>query len=551
VVFGEQGFFRPRKRGFPPGAVETGDSGVGEGVLLGTLVIWNGGITMKNGKILKWLDANIILIGIFFSTAILIFLQSYVLGAHISPDSTNYLRAAQSLRDGYGLYVNAAAGDTRTYFSIWPIGYPAMIALISLITGTEIYLASKILSVIILGIICGIFYCRFKKTAWVYALIITNFGFLQIFWYTWSEQPFILGLVWISCVSADILKSENIRIRHYISICLASLFLFFSRYVGAFSAGVIGLLALYCFGTGISRRIKERIKKALLLSAAALVAAVVMTAYLYVNKLKSGYATGTERVPIKEHPIVLFLQLCLSQIREMENVFSTFFTLNHAMAIILCMAGVAACFLFFRRHNGRRYISAQAFSFLAIGLLYWCSIVAMRFSAAFDGFSYRLLFPASALFLLGIISIALNYRSAWIDKINAGYFKYIAAAVIAASLFSYSFAPIYHAARRIYKHEGGFAGYRKIRSEVIQELDQVPPRSLIITAWGNKEAYVNFMRPDLITISPAWPLRIDQHSKIEEAERVYIYLDWEHPPTPLDVFFSQYKGSHEKLLQIK
>jgi hypothetical protein len=357
-------------------------------------------------------------------------------------------------------------------------------------------------------------------------------------------------LVWISCASADILKSENIQLRHYISICLASLFLFFSRYVGAFSAGAIGLLALYCFGTGISRRIKERIKKALLLSAAALVAAVVMAAYLYVNKLKGGYATGMERVPVKEHPVVLFLQLCLSQIREMENVFSTFFTLNHSKAIILCMAGVVACFLFFRRYNGRHYISVQAFSFLAIGLLYWCSIVALRFSAEFDGFSYRLLFPASALFLLGIISIALNYRSAWIDKINAGYFKYIAAAVIAALLLSYSFSfsSIYHTARRIYKHEGGFEGYRKIRSEVIQELSQVPSRSLIIITWGPKESYVNFMRPDLITISPAWPLRIDQHSKIEEADRVYIYLDWEHP---LDVFFSQYKGSHEKLLQIK
>jgi hypothetical protein len=544
--------------------METGNPGVCEGFFLkrracsetsnrgfpnNSTINLQGGMIMKNRNIPAWLDNNSLLIGLFLSAGLLVFIQSYVLGTYISPDSTNYLRAAQSLRDGYGLYVNAAAGDTETYFSIWPIGYPAMIALISLVTGTEIYLASKILSVIILACICGIFYCRFKKNAWIYALMVTNFGFLKIFWYTWSEQPFILGLIWISCALSDILTSKPIRLRHYISICFAALFLFFSRYIGSFSAGVIGLLAVYYFITGLSQGKKERIKKAILLIGVTFIVTIVMIGYLYTNILKSGYATGMERAPITEHPLELFMGLCISQVEEVQNVFYTFFTLSYGMVIVLCITVIIACFRFFSRYQGKAYISVQAFSFLVVGLLYWFSIVAMRFSADFDSFSYRLLFPASALFLAGITSIILNYQPAWIRKIDSGSSKYILLGVVVVSLFSHALYPLY---REIRGHKGA-NGYRSIRTAIIRELSSVPPQSLIITSWDNKESYVNFIRPDIIMISPTWPLRIEQHaSGIEKAERVYIYMDWERLPSREATFFSQYQEStHKRLIQIK
>ncbi|MHB9293385.1 hypothetical protein Holit_02506 [Hollandina sp. SP2] len=502
---------------------------------------------MKNRKILMWLDKNILIAGIFLCAALLIFVQSYWFGAYISPDSTNYLRAAQSLRDGYGLYVNAAAGDTGTYFSIWPIGYPAMIALVSLVTGTEIYLASKILSIIILAAICGMFCFRFRETAWVYALIVTNLGFLQIFWYTWSEQPFILGLIWISFSAADILNSEHIRLSHYVSICLASLLLFFSRYIGAFSVGVIGILAVYYLFLGISRQKKEHIKKALLLTTVMFIVAVAIVVYLYTNKLKSGYMTGMERIPITEHPLVLFIKLCKACLDEIRNVFYSFFRLSYGLTIILCIISVICC-SYFRLHiRFRRYISVQAVSLLIIGLLYWCSIVAMRFSANFDSFSYRLLFPASALFFLGIVSIILTYKDAWIYKINSTSLKYILFIIILASLFSYSLPAIHN----IYKHEGNINGYAKIRADIVKELLPIPSGSLVITRGGFKESYVKFIRPDLIMITLTWPLPIERYqSEIDQAEGVYVYLDWEHLQ-PDDTFFPLYRESNTRLIQIK
>jgi len=500
---------------------------------------------------------NILLLVIFIAVTALVFMRSYFFGAYISPDSTNYLRAAVALRDGYGFHVNAAAGDEQAWFAIWPIGYPAMIALVSFITGTEIYLASKILTVIFLAVIFAMLSGRFGKQAWVYALVVANLGFLQIFWYTWSEQSFILGLLWLSFSITDILRENRIRPASYISVGLVMLFLFFSRYIGAFSVGVTGLLMLYCLVSGISRGKTLNVKKGLLLLLDVLAAAAVMIACLYINKIKSGYATGLERMPINDNPLVLFMRLCIAQIREMQNVFSSFFTISEGISIVVCALLVIVVFMFLRRQRGQyqKYISPDAFVFFAVGLLYWCSIVAMRFSSQFDGFSYRLLFPASALFELAAVSIILKMRPTLVGKLSSGHVKWLTAAVIAAALFSHSLEDVYRAARAIYKHEP-IAGYRETRAAVERDVAQVPPRSLVIIAgWPVPDRYINFVRPDVIMIDTGWPKRFEENLlQIEQAQTVYLYVnDWQNLPSDesLRAFFTKYMKSGERLVRIK
>ena len=474
-------------------------------------------------KICLWIKSNCILISIFISVAVLIFMQSYFFGAYISPDSTNYLRAAQSLRDGYGFRINAAAGDSSRYFSIWPIGYPAMIAFVSKITNTEIYLASKILSIIILAVIFIMLYARFKKHAWMYALIAVNSGFLQIFYYTWSEQPFILGLIWISFAAIDILKSEHIRHSHYISICLASVFLFLSRYIGAFSIGIIGLLAIYHLIAGVTKKSTENIKKAGLLFVSAALVTVFMIFYLFNNLKHSGFLTGMERIPISERPFLLFLNLCKAQIFEMQNVFSVFFKMSIGITcVVYILCAIIVCrFLYVKRGTFYKYIPVPAFLFLSIGLLYWFSIVVMRFSAAFDGFSYRLLFPASALFTFGVIAIIENYYPTLTEKITFGFRCYILTAVIVLSLFSDLTFPLYNA---VVKNQR-IIGYQEIRSSIIEDLKDVPAHSYIITERAGIKKYLNFIRPDLLmSRSRNVPQNIDEIlSRIDE---IYLYFDW-------------------------
>ena len=92
---------------------------------------------------------------------------AYCENIFISPDSGNYLREATALVNGYGFNVSGPAG-TYSWFSNWPIGYPCLIALVALLTGQNVYLSSKILSILL--VIAGMlfFYKYFKKKAWIF-----------------------------------------------------------------------------------------------------------------------------------------------------------------------------------------------------------------------------------------------------------------------------------------------------------------------------------------------------------------------------------------------
>jgi hypothetical protein len=510
-------------------------------------------LALINHKLVFKHDSALLLV-MFFSVALLIFTQSWLFGVYISPDSTNYLRAAQALRNGYGFYVNAEAGDTTTWFSIWPIGYPALIALVSLLTNTEIYVASKILSIAILAIIYLILYCRFKKTAWAYALVTLNFGFLQIFMFTWSEQPFILGLIWTSLAVSDIIKAERITWRHAVNIGFSSLLLLFSRYIGAFSVGILGLLVLYYLVTGISRHEQKNSRKAIVLCIVAAFVSAVIIAYLYTNYTKSGYFTGTERVSLSAiEVLMLFPQLCKAQITEMRNVFYSFIDIHYVASFGLYALCAVVCFKLFYQWKGKyhAHIPVAAFSFLAIGILYWCSIVAMRFSSLFDGFYYRLLFPASALCSLGVISIILHHYGDWINnKTSKPLIRCLAAIAIVLSLFSHALSDW---ANSNFK-SGNLRGYTEIRADLINDFIQIPASSVIICEWG-EVSYIRFIRPDLLIVYPA--LAFDQTfpSLLEQYENVYVYAisDWADAQKYEQLYpvLSQYRDSNKKLVKIK
>jgi hypothetical protein len=500
---------------------------------------------------------SVLLLVLFFSVASLIFIQSWLFGVYISPDSTNYLRAAQAIRNGYGFYVNTEAGDTTTWFSVWPIGYPAMIALVSLLTNTEIYLASKILSVIILAFIYLLLYCRFKKTAWIYALVTLNFGFLQIFWYTWSEQPFILGLIWLSLAVSDIIKAERITRLHSVNAGLSSLFLFFSRYIGTFSVGIIGLLVLYYLYTGIVHHKRENTKKVVFLCIVAALVSAVIIAYLYTNYTKSGYFTGTERARLSAiEVLLLFPQLFKAQIVEMRNVFYSFIDIQYVAPFGLYALCALSAFKLFHQWKGkyRVRIPITAFSFLAIGVLYWCSIVAMRFSSRFDGFSYRLLFPASALCSFGVVSIIMHNYGDWItNKTSKPLMRSLVSIAVILSLFSLVSTDWANADFKA----GNIRGYTEIRDDIINDFTQVPSSSVIISDWRDEGRYVNFIRPDLLIISTTALLSENKtfSPAIEQREHIYIYAvdDWinEKEYESLYSIFSQYQGNGKKLVKIK
>ena len=107
----------------------------------------------------------------------IVFSSHFSAHGYLTSDSTNYLILAQNLIDGNGYYVTSlnwfgdGNGQGRVLFAIWPIGYPTFIAFVAKLTGLSVFWASKLLNILLIGIILAMFRLMFKQNASTYGLI--------------------------------------------------------------------------------------------------------------------------------------------------------------------------------------------------------------------------------------------------------------------------------------------------------------------------------------------------------------------------------------------
>ena len=123
---------------------------------------------------------DIFLVVLFITICFSIYVNGYLESINISADSAGYLREAVNMAAGNGFHYDALAGYPDTWFANWPILYPMLIALTMKVTGYEVYLASKVLSMILVGILILILRISFKKEAWFYALCMTDLGLMYL-----------------------------------------------------------------------------------------------------------------------------------------------------------------------------------------------------------------------------------------------------------------------------------------------------------------------------------------------------------------------------------
>jgi hypothetical protein len=113
------------------------------------------------------------------SLAMWIFSNSYLSSMNLSPDGMTYLRIARSLMDGQGLRLNSAAGDAVYYMTMWPAGYPALIAVVAVLTGANVMLASKLIA-FILSICILLFFRRRQPVIYgMVALLMLSQGYVK------------------------------------------------------------------------------------------------------------------------------------------------------------------------------------------------------------------------------------------------------------------------------------------------------------------------------------------------------------------------------------
>lgn len=375
-------------------------------ILFGGQKLLDGVKKIPAARFLSSYGNDLFLALLFISICISIYVRAYQKGVYITSDSAGYLREAVNLVQGNGFHYDGLSGYD-SWFANWPILYPAMIAAVMFVTHTNAYLASKILSMLLAGAILLVLRRRFGKDAWIYSLCLTNIGFLNLTYYTWSEIPFMLFLLLFALVLAKILKEEEPSVKCYVLLGLSGLCCFLTRYYGLYIWFVVGLYLLLLLGE--YRRTKEQkvFRKGIRLTVTAFVSGVLSLLYLFMNKLMNGMASGVSRSLWWDDYEKLTNDLIESLLTEIFNIFSLqvpqiIDDCPYSMKVFF-LAAVFILLFWFIGKRCRRFSNESALIMLSVS--YYVIFIGIRYVSSMDTFYFRFFEPATFLLSIGVIGL--------------------------------------------------------------------------------------------------------------------------------------------------
>lgn len=449
---------------------------------------------IKKIPVAAWLQKygnDLFLLLLFTGICISIFSRAYVKGVYITSDSAGYLREAVNLVNGKGFHYDGLAGYF-SWFANWPIAYPALIALVMAVTNANAYLASKILSMLLVGLLLLVLRLCFQKEAWVYALCLTNTGFLSLTYYTWSELSFMLFLLCFGLILAKILKEQKPGRKWYVLLGVAGISCFLTRYYGIYVWIVVGVYLLLLCNCYRKEKEKAVLHKAAGLTITAFVSGCLSLAYLLMNKIMNGMASGVSRSLWWDDYEKLTDDLIESLLTEIFNVFS----LQIPQLIegfpfdmkVLFLAVVFVGLVLFIGRNGRHFTRESVLITMAV--LYDIIFIAIRYVSSMDTFYFRFFEPASFLFCLGMTGLLLPYLR---GKKGFHYLGGAVTAIVALAVLS------------VFKNEGmdlGNTYYAGLTKQWDAVYEEIPEKSVII--FNDIDFRSSYYRPDVIdgTIQP-------------------------------------------------
>ncbi|XME03404.1 hypothetical protein QYZ88_004280 [Lachnospiraceae bacterium C1.1] len=357
---------------------------------------------------------HIISIGILLLTflyiALYIISTAYFKKACMSADSAEYMKAAHALLTGHGFISNYASNDT-TWFALWPIGYPALIAFFTLISGADIYLASKIFSLFAVALTLFLLYRRFGKDAWFFSLALLNPGYIWLNCYTWSEGPFTLfTLMFALSLSAVIVDDKKkAGIIDYCILGFITIANFLVRYVGAYTAPVIFaaafvLILIYHFDKDSrTDELKAKIKGLIITASAA---SAFMLLYLLNNKIRNGASTGVNRAVFTDDIPTLAFSLVEALIKEFFNalliippILVSDINGPKLRTLLLLLLLTIPVFIVYKKFSKKDKLLV----ILATGLFYYLTFITIRFNSTMDPFGPRFFEPATFVITVAIL----------------------------------------------------------------------------------------------------------------------------------------------------
>ena len=452
------------------------------------------------GSVIAKAGNEIFLVVLFVTICFSISINGYLEGINISADSAGYLREAVNMAAGNGFRYDGLAGYNNTWFANWPILYPLMIAIVMKVTGLEVYLSSKILSMILVGILLIILRCVYKKDAWFYALFMSNLGLMYLYWYSWSELPFILFMVLFVLGLAEVIKEEKINIKRYVFLGITIVLCFLTRYFGMFCFGVMGIYILelmisrfmdehYKNGSIFGRLFSSQIVAMIITS---VISGVICLLYMINNKIQNGMPSGVSRSMWWDDYQSLTNDLIKALLAEFFNIFhidtpSYVSGLSYAKGTLIVILIVIVTAVFIAKRC-KRYTRASVF--ITTAVIYYGMFIVIRYFSSMDTFYFRFFAPATFLFTLGIAELIIE------DIKGRKITNYILVTVIVLfGIFACS-----DLTDHILKNKLSY--YEIVQMSWDEDYAEIPDHSVVIFSTLDYRSL--FYRPDVIegTISP-------------------------------------------------
>lgn len=214
----------------------------------------------------------------------LVFIMFYSINiGYVSPDSWNYLRLANALIEQGSCSINGE------YFSVFPCGYPASIALISTLSaGLDTFAASKISNLIFLSASFFLIH-RASGNLLLSFLIIVNPITLDLYHFTFSENAFLFSFS-LSFYTISKIHKHGITPHYAILLTLALIFGISARYAFGPFAFLMFITCIIVYGKSTSLKIFPYFA----------LAGITYISYLAFNHYQTGYSTGMPRIPAPE-----------------------------------------------------------------------------------------------------------------------------------------------------------------------------------------------------------------------------------------------------------
>jgi hypothetical protein len=307
------------------------------------------------------------------------------------PDGAAYLRMAQHLSVGGGIDDLPAATSTGVArFAVWPPGYPLLLApLIAL--GVPAWWAARLVGVGCLFATAALLDRWLPQRAGLAMLLLLSGSGLRTFAHTASEGPFVVAML---ALAASLSAWQQQRRGAWVAVAASCAALFSLRYVGLFALPVVGLAAVL---------VQAPLRRRVLLVLATVPTALGAVTWLWTNQLRTGELTGMPRIPAPESPTTLLVSLARAGVAEVVHPIALISGAPaHALAAVVSVAAMA---WIARRVSADRPAwgegRADALLPAVVGGTYLLALVALRFRSHFDLFGWRLLYPGSALLLVG------------------------------------------------------------------------------------------------------------------------------------------------------